>query len=299
MKLIGKFLETWRDHKGTRAINSQECLTPPSLHKQDPATIALNVSNIVTSKTKRALSIEAGLEMIALGFMICSMVCLTLWHLFQPFGLILSSQEWLEVSRNGWPCQKFLDEVWICISLIVLVDYWTLLSCVDQMEPQQFEDISHKLQLIHKSMKNVMEIVFAISPLLALSTHVWDMKSIHSTYLLRVSDASVFSYSLLTTYKIFLALGNNCLSILIKLEDCVLEAIFDISEGKSTESVVDALHCQVEALHKDLVNNENALKWFHLFSPALSAPLTPPVTAPCPTALAGLFIHSGITLLFI
>ena len=117
----------------------QECLTPPSLHKQDPATIMLNVSKqlIVTSKTKRVLSIEAGLEMIALGLMIFSMVCLTLWHLFQPFGLILSSQEWWEVSRNGWPCQKFLDEVWIWICLIILVDYWTLLSIwVDQMEPQ-------------------------------------------------------------------------------------------------------------------------------------------------------------------
>ena len=64
-------------------------------------------------------------------------------------------------------------------------------------------------------------------------------------------------------------MGNNHLSILIKLEDRVLEAIFDISEGKSTESVVDALNCQVKALHKDLVNDKNALKWFHLSSPAI------------------------------
>jgi hypothetical protein len=55
------------------------------------------------------------------------------------------------------------------------------------MDPQQFEDICNEMQTLHKSMKNAMEIVFATSPLLALSTHGWASKSYHSTYLLRVN----------------------------------------------------------------------------------------------------------------
>jgi hypothetical protein len=55
------------------------------------------------------------------------------------------------------------------------------------MEPQQLEDISEEVLNLHKPMKNVMEVVFATSPLLALSTHGWRQKSFHSTYLLRVS----------------------------------------------------------------------------------------------------------------
>jgi hypothetical protein len=65
------------------------------------------------------------------------------------------------------------------------------------MDSQQFEDISNELQILQKSIKNVMEIVFAISPLLALSTHGWDSKSVHSTYLLRVSNYLNFLLSIL------------------------------------------------------------------------------------------------------
>ena len=155
------------------------------------------------------------------------------------------------------------------------------------MDSQQFEDISDEMQILQKSMKNVMEIVFATSPLLALSTHRWGSKSFHSTYLLRVGDHLVFSYHLLTTNKIFLALGNDCPKILVKLENCVLEAIFDISEGKSFEPVIDALHIQIESLQKDLVNDNEALNWFNLSKPAFSAPLTPPPSVFCPTPLAG------------
>ena len=63
---------------------------------------------------------------------------------------------------------------------------------MDQMDSQEFEDISDDMQNWYKSMKNVMEIVFAISPLLALSTRAWGSQSVHSTYLLRVSDGLVF-----------------------------------------------------------------------------------------------------------
>lgn len=60
------------------------------------------------------------------------------------------------------------------------------------MDSQQFEDIYEELHILQKSMKNIMEIVFATSPLLALSTRGWDSRSFHSTYLLRVSDSLVF-----------------------------------------------------------------------------------------------------------
>ena len=56
------------------------------------------------------------------------------------------------------------------------------------MDPQQLEDVSNEIQALHRSIKNVIEIVFAISPLLALSTRGWGSTSVNSSYLLRVSD---------------------------------------------------------------------------------------------------------------
>jgi hypothetical protein len=56
------------------------------------------------------------------------------------------------------------------------------------MEPQQLEDISNEIEALHKSIKNAIEIVFAISPLLALSTQGWASKSYNRVYLLRVSS---------------------------------------------------------------------------------------------------------------
>ena len=61
------------------------------------------------------------------------------------------------------------------------------------MDPEQFQDIANTIHSLHKSMKNVMEIVFAISPLLALSTYGWGRNYyVHSTYLLRVSSVLDF-----------------------------------------------------------------------------------------------------------
>jgi hypothetical protein len=57
----------------------------------------------------------------------------------------------------------------------------------DQMESDHLEEIADDIHLLHKGMKNVIEIVFAISPLLALSTQGWASRSIHSTYLFKVS----------------------------------------------------------------------------------------------------------------
>jgi hypothetical protein len=41
------------------------------------------------------------------------------------------------------------------------------------MDTQQLEQISNEIESLHKPMKNVIEIVFAVSPILALSTHGW------------------------------------------------------------------------------------------------------------------------------
>lgn len=162
------------------------------------------------------------------------------------------------------------------------------------MDSQQFEDICDELQILHKSMKNIMAIVFATSPLLALSTRGWDSRSFHSTYLLRVSDILVFYLSFINNQqKIFLALGNDRPKILVKLEDCVLQAIFDISEGKSSEPVIDGVHFQMESLQKDLENDDEALNWFNLSRPAFSAPLTPPQSDFRPIPLAGQCIQSN------
>jgi hypothetical protein len=54
------------------------------------------------------------------------------------------------------------------------------------MDPQQLEDVSSEIQSLHRSMKNAIEIVFAISPLLALSTQGWSTRSLNSVYLIRV-----------------------------------------------------------------------------------------------------------------
>lgn len=55
------------------------------------------------------------------------------------------------------------------------------------MDPQQLEEFNNDMKDLHKSMKNIIEIVFATSPLLAISTHGWISRSYHSSYLLRVS----------------------------------------------------------------------------------------------------------------
>jgi len=58
-----------------------------------------------------------------------------------------------------------------------------------KVELPELEDLCNEIEILHKSMKNAIEIVFATSPLLALSTRGWATKKhFHSTYLLRVSD---------------------------------------------------------------------------------------------------------------
>jgi len=76
--------------------------------------------------------------------------------------------------------------------------------------------------------------------------------------------------------QIFLALGNDRPQILVQLEDYVLQAIIALSEGKSRETVVDALHAQFSSLKKELDNDEAALAWFDLEKIPVDVLSTPP-----------------------
>lgn len=144
------------------------------------------------------------------------------------------------------------------------------------MDAQQLDEISDEIKVLHKPMKNIIEVVFATSPLLALSTHGWGVRSFHGTYLLRVSFLLSFFKHLLTLNKIFQSLGNNRPQILVQLEDCVLRAIISILEGSSYEDALDTLYSQIVSLEKDLSRNDEALNWFNLCPTPISTPSTPP-----------------------
>ena len=83
------------------------------------------------------------------------------------------------------------------------------------------------------------------------------------------------SLYLLTIRKMFEALGNERPQILIQLEDCVLNSIIAISEGKPREEAMHTLYSQLLSLKKDLDNDENALTWFYLPPPTPEYPSTP------------------------
>lgn len=108
----------------------------------------------------------------------------------------------------------------------------------------------------------------------------------------------MFSYHLFTPTQIFITLGNNRPKILVQLENCVLQAVLDIAQGKSTEDVIGALCSQVESLQEDLGNDNEASNWFNLSSPAFSAPLTPPASDLRPNRLAGKCIQNNFKALF-
>ena len=52
--------------------------------------------------------------------------------------------------------------------------------------------------------------------------------------------------------KTFFALGNDHPQTLVKLKDCVLQAIISISEGKSCEYAMDTLYSELFSMEKDL-----------------------------------------------
>ena len=45
-----------------------------------------------------------------------------------------------------------------------------------------------------------------------------------------------------------MALGNNRPQILLRLEDCVLNAVISITEGKTRENIIDDLYSQISSL---------------------------------------------------
>lgn len=159
------------------------------------------------------------------------------------------------------------------------------------MEPLQLEQISYEIQALHKSMKNIIEIVFATSPLLALSTRGWSWRTVNSTYLLRVSCILVGFWKLLTIFKVFISLGNDRPQILVDLEDRVLESIIAISEGQLTENVLDTLHSQVSILEKDLSSDNDAMNWFNLLTTGFSIPPTPPASIFPSTPSSGVSLY--------
>jgi hypothetical protein len=135
------------------------------------------------------------------------------------------------------------------------------------MDPQQLEDVSNGIKALHRSIKNVCEIVFAISPLLALSPRGWGGKtSVNSAYLLRVSHVLVSFSWLLTMKKIFSDLGNTRPEILVRLEDYVLECIISISEGNSREEAMQILYSQISSSMESLRSDKIAMSWFDLSS---------------------------------
>jgi hypothetical protein len=75
-KLLSKFLRTWRDREKKLAQYSTTTPTPSSIDGKDPAEVALALSRrlIAVVKVKNILSIETGLEMIALAMAISSEV---------------------------------------------------------------------------------------------------------------------------------------------------------------------------------------------------------------------------------
>jgi len=158
------------------------------------------------------------------------------------------------------------------------------------MDPQQLEDVSNEIQALHRSIKNVIEIVFAISPLLALSTQGWASKSLNSVYLLRVGRVQVISSCLLTIFKIFNALGNERPEILVQLEDYVLEGIISVSEGKPREEAMDALHSNISSLMKDLADDHDALTWFNLSTDGIDIRESRPPSEFPSTPLSSAFI---------
>jgi len=92
-KLLGKFLRTWGDREKKISQYSTTAPAPPSVHKQDPADVALALSRrlIAVVKVKSILNIETGLEMIALAMAISSEVrIVAMLRLLKDSDLFLS-----------------------------------------------------------------------------------------------------------------------------------------------------------------------------------------------------------------
>ena len=95
----------------TRSQDSENHPTAPSVNGQDAASIALTISKQLINifNSKRLLNLEAGLESITLGVIICSMV-LTL-DIYCNYLSHFVLECW-QVSRNRHRCKDSVDKVW-------------------------------------------------------------------------------------------------------------------------------------------------------------------------------------------
>lgn len=99
------------------------------------------------------------------------------------------------------------------ISYRPIVNYY-LRIWLNRLDEQQFEEISIEMLMLHKSIKYIMESIFAISPLLALATSGWS-RGIQGSYLLGVSHLSnVFAGILSNVFAGFMTLINLLLGFL-------------------------------------------------------------------------------------
>ena len=96
--------------------------------------------------------------------------------------------------------------------------------------------------------------------------------------------------------KTFFALGNDHPQILVKLEDCVLQAMISISEGKSCEYAMDTLYSELFSMEKDLAKDNEALTWFNLVTAPFAIPSIPPPSKFPSKYLAGVFIYLNLFL---
>jgi hypothetical protein len=158
------------------------------------------------------------------------------------------------------------------------------------MDPQLLDEVTNEIQSLHKAMKNLFEIAFAASPILALSTHGWDSKSYNSIFLFRVCLLFEFiCLHLTTTNQIFIALGNDRPEILVKIEDSILETIIALSEGKSREIAMRDLYKRLTPLEKELSADDDAMRWFDMSTAVNSNPQPSEIPATPPPGLSVYF----------
>ena len=96
--------------------------------------------------------------------------------------------------------------------------------------------------------------------------------------------------------KTFFTLGNDHPQILVKLEDCVLQAIISILEGKSHEYAMDTLYSELFSMEKDLDKDNEALTWFNLAMAPFSIPSMPPPSKFPSKSSAGVLVYLSLFL---
>jgi hypothetical protein len=192
-KIILKFLKTWGDRQKSKSAHSLsgQLSLPNDGHQPASVTLTLSRRLIAVVKVKKLLNIEAGLEMMALGTTISSEVC-TIYLCMISF--LYESSEFRGIPGNHEGFHQCSKEVRFYYIIYRLIDSICFRLWRNRLDESEFEEILSEMDTLHKSIKNIMEFVFATSPLLALSTSGWT-RAIQGTYLLRVSLHYVFFVS--------------------------------------------------------------------------------------------------------